>query len=345
MPYYVLEFKAPYPLTFRTPSGLEVASHGPGVSGRSLDLPFPSTLAGSLGYLAYISNKDACNVADINEYKDIEKCLEVLFGTNNYSLYAGFMRSENGEILYYNPVYGFLKPEELEKVLRCFMNIKSGDCDNEVKGIRLKRHLRTGIALKRGSKTIQSEHLFGLEYVEPYSNENGFSYVVLLKIEKSLPAFSSVIKLGGENRVAFVSSSPLEKDLINILIHKKDNCSKWIIHLLSPALLDASPWHDVVILDRSKGRELAKLLLSNVNANAEVISVPKGYPIGLEVIAPGWTSVLKRPMPRKPLLLIPPGTLIEMKNTNEKLIEKIVLDKLGTVGRKIGWGTAFATCI
>lgn len=335
--YYRIRIRGLEPLVFRRPTEFVAAVHGPSVTSLSLDYPWPSTIAGALAAEAY--RRGLCSPTRCeNEnsiYADLHECLSELLG-DNFHLYTGLALHRRRGILYYTPL-GFLDREGLKVYVDDPEHAKTRDV--KARAITIPRISRTGIALRRNTKTVQHGYLYTIEMVDPLSAE--LEYLAIAAVKKSsikLPS-KTVSTFGGERKMAIIGIESLEeRKFEETFILGDSKCNKWRLVLLAPALLDEWPqgWNPP-LLDEENAKHIARRLTHGINAT--IVYVPKTSPT-IEVITPGWCTLEERP--RKPTPYIPPGTIIEVK-ADKNTIEHIVAEGIG-VETKLGWGTLAAIC-
>ncbi len=337
-------FSSPEPLVFRRPSNMSIGKYAPGSIARSLPYPWPSTLAGAMAHIKYVEKKDgvtSSSTGGSGVYNDIEALLHLMFG--EHKLYTGLAEDMQGKTLYYTP-YGYVSRPIFEATVKSITRDTHPSIDprNYRKpGV----HSRIRISLDRREKTVREEHLFQENYTDPLSVE--LKYLVLIKASKEASPIETQVRLGGRGRVGFLETKQAKDNAIEeaLLPAKDEDCSKWALTLVSPALLDKSPWDkgEPILLTEKYGKALAKLLLGQPDTeNAEITSVyvPKNDPIGLQTLSPGWSTAEGKP--RRPMLYIPPGTIITLKAGKDKIRDYIDRGLGEETG--IGWGTTIALC-
>ncbi len=337
-------YKGFQPLSFRAPSSLAAASHGPGVGGFSLPYPFPSTLAGALGFQAYSSQPQACSGQGAGgAFDDIDACLQQLLG-QEYHLYTGMAWDTERDTLLYYTEHGYLDINTITSDIAVRVACSSREGQSPPKGKKPARMLYTGIALNRATKSVAKSLLYTLEYHDIFSAN--MAYLVLAVHSGTTGIGRRPIRLGGEARTAILEETSrlgdIDPEPEKVLV-EGSGTGKWLLFLLSPALLDTSPW-DIctpVLLSDNYAEKLASLLLQGTGLSGRVLRVPKD-PIGLTVIAPGWSTRDKRP--RRPHLYVPPGTMVEVRRASRSDVEALVERGLG-LHTRIGWGTVLAVKI
>ncbi len=338
-------FSSPEPLLFRRPSNMSIGKYAPGSIARSLPYPWPSTLAGAIAYVKYAEKKDGVTnsgTGGSGVYGDIEALLHLMFG--EHKLYTGLAEDMQGKTLYYTP-YGYVSRPIFEATVKSILRDTHPSIDprNYRKpGV----HSRIRISLERKEKTVREEHLFQENYTDPLSVE--LKYLVLIKASKEASPIETPVRLGGRGRVGFLEAKQAKDNTIEeaFLPAKDDGCGKWALTLVSPALLDKSPWKngEPILLSDKYSKALAKLLLGQPDIKDSEITgvyVPKNDPIGLQTISPGWSTAEGKP--RRPMLYIPPGTIITLEAGKEKIRGYVDRGLGGETG--IGWGTTVALCV
>lgn len=334
---------SPHSLTsFRKPSSYGTLAHGPGTAGDSLSYPFPSTLAGVLAGIAY--QRGLCSPPESwrREWDDVRGCLQSLFG-GDVRLYSGFAMLEGeDELRYYTP-YGYISRGVLAEFYR---NTEEYSVDRLVKAaVREPRLEYTGIALRRDSKTVLEEHLYTTYYLAPGAIR--LSYTILIDGSSILPPSinGETVRMGGDGKTATIHVEEAGGDLsTHLILGDGGGCGKWMLQLVTPALLDKTPWTlgEPILLDEEHGLKLASLLLGGEvrdKVKTVILTVPKTDPT-ITILAPGWSIAMGRP--RRPHLLIPPGTTIAVEAELDT-IESLVARGLGE-HVDLGWGTTIAVC-
>ena len=337
-------FGSPEPLVFRRPSNMSIGKYAPGSIARSLPYPWPSTLAGAIAHIKYLENEEGVpsgNTGGNGVYSDIESLLHLMFG--NYKLYTGLAEDIQGKTLYYTP-YGYVSRPIFEATIKSIIRDARLTIDpgNYLKpGV----HSRIRISLEREEKTVREEHLFQEDYTDPLSVE--LKYLVLIKASIKTSPIKTPVRLGGRGRIGFLETKQAKDNTIEetLLPAEDEDCNKWALTLVSPALLDKSPWNkgEPILLTEKYGKALAKLLLGQPDIeNAEITSVyvPKNDPIGLQTVSPGWSTAEEKP--RRPMLYIPPGTIITLETGKDKISGYVDRGLGKETG--IGWGTTAAVC-
>jgi len=324
---------------FRVPSPLEPGVHGPGVSRGSLTYPLPSTIAGALAFMAY--RKGLCSASenvDV-EFNDLRECISGLFGKQAV-IRPGFSARGDSYYAYIGspvmPRLDRLREKLQELAFRIGRSKSPGLTAHSLIGrliregdplMPLHGH-RTGIAIARSSKNVIEGHLYSVEYVDYRSL--GAKLVALVKPKPGKP-IKDTTRFGGEGGVALASLREPEKEEEMLVQGRGDT---WAFTLLTPALLDSAPTAPLNPSSPKLGEELGSLITSMHSCveEAKVLHIPRGE-LDTSTILPGW----RLNKPRKPHLLIPPGTaglLVASPNCARDVAEKGV-----GAHSDIGWGT------
>ena len=333
---YLME--ALQPLIYRRPSEIAAQAHGPAVGAASMEQPFPTGLAGALANYARLRGLCSPSSCGDTGFENLEECLRGLLG-KGFHLYTGFMLDGAGEVWAPSPSRGFAR---LRDFPRLFMaQVQGSRIDAEV--LEPPRRQRVGIALNPSTKTVRRGMLYVMEEQLPPETLQPALLVSAPNAETLPGSLPSLLGSKGRMVVLRRSSSGVES-VAELLVHGGDGCGRWLLALASPALLDWSPWEEVVELTDGRAvRSLAGSLLAGTPiepGRVSAVLVPKRAP-GLEVIAPGWCTPEGRP--RRPYLHVPPGTML-LVEADRGSIEKAVERGLGLY-TELGWGTVAAVCV
>jgi len=321
-------------LTFKPAQPFEAGVHGPGSFGTSLSFPLPSTIAGSIASIAY--RRNLCDSieslqSDSAEFSDTRTCLGKLFG-GDFRLYTGFLKKNDNIYVYVNtskfPTLNQLKTNPL-CILR---NLDNRDA--QIDKVYARRIRYTGIALNRENKSVRERMIYSLESI--IYHPDSVIYTILQVSDPTHIKDNTVLKIGSKSGIV-----RLEIDRKNIDLETLENGEYYAI-LTSPALLENNPFiKDAVILSNERVRKNIAASLINLDrrVEAKLHYVPKGeHEFSVQTV--GWS--LRHNRSRKPYLILPPGTLLEI--TVEDPINAIKISgDVHVIGfglySDIGWGT------
>ncbi|OWJ54499.1 hypothetical protein Pdsh_06585 [Pyrodictium delaneyi] len=342
-------FRSAWPMSFRRPGVFEARVHGPGAASETLAYPMPSTIAGALASLAYEAG--ACSRAQRpGVYGDTEACLESLFG-EKYHLYTGLAR-HSGKLYVYTS-RGYAPLDTVKKLLASVAPLSGrprllfeGLMEGLKAGSSLQARVlrRTGIALNRSSKTAAPGMLYTIGMLDPLQGTELVEFVALVEASKSPIEEGEkrfMTTLGGEQRPAQLVLRSSDTEPVGLLSACSGN-NTLLLLLVSPALLDESPWAGVIELTKSAAKRLAESLVSA--AGLESILEPREpYIVQLtrepvEAVMPGWS--MAREVHRPPLLLVPAGTIVVATTREDpcRAAKEAARRGLGAYTR-LGWGT------
>ncbi len=295
-------------LLFRRPGPFEAGLHGPGATARSLAYPLPSTLSGFLaGILVSKRATDKCippsgaecdnaEPGSLLDYADVEACLKSVFG-DRMRIYTGFLEY-NGETYVYlnNPLYlyhiedaGKLITDEIE--------------EKKARKIEVRRASFTGIALERETKHTMEGMLYTLDRV---TYPRGSQIIVYIRtnnnnIGQLRGLLEDVHKLGGKHGMARVLVDSVEKpEYLELGSAEKV--------LITPIIVELNKLYNKELKLIVNKNIVGKKILELIGENGEIIDMIKGE-LTIQIITTGYSAACKRP--RRPHLLIPPGTIVK----------------------------------
>lgn len=328
---------------FRIPSPLEAGVHGPGVARGSLSYPPPSTVA---GFLAFQSCRGSPGRAWNREYDDVRECLKRLAGGNSVTLRMGLAWVEGEYHLY----VGARRLPRLSTVLEKLSDL-AAKASKSVGLLGLEaarayedlvssgwgpgRGVRTGISLRRGYKSVVEGMMYSVEELSWLGGE------VLVYTEPVVDVGGRVIgKFGGEGGVAVVETVEMEGRTYAGLAGRGDG-DKAVAMLVTPALIDLTdtyPLSGVVNPYEERVSEgLGKALFGRYNecGYAKLIYTPKAGELSLSVYSMGWSMARSRP--RKPHLVVPPGSVVLVEG-GRGCLERAASEGVGSHS-DLGWGS------
>ena len=353
MPVLEAVFRSTWPMSFRRPGVFEAHVHGPGAASETLVYPMPSTIAGALASLAYeaglCSSSELAERAEKEPYGDTSLCLERLLG-ENYRIYTGLAR-HRGELYAYTG-QSLVKLDQLKQALA--EAAKEGPSRlastlthmlQQLQSIKPGRLRRTGVALNRVAKTAAPGLLYSIEMLDPITQDvTPLEILALIQADRSLRG-SYLVALGGEQRPAKLTLTTRGTDPQQLLTEHRGS-ERALLMLVSPALLRESPWtKGVVDLTLTAAKHLAEKLLEEAGLG-DTLEPVEPYIVQLtrepvEALMPGWSRIAERP--RKPMIVVPAGTIMVAKivRTGMDSTEYTVSYGLGCC-TKLGWGSAIA---
>lgn len=331
---------------FRAPSPLEPGIHGPGVSRGSLSYPMPSTIAGTLASLACAQVSIATSE---REFDDVRYCLSKLAGGSRVALRQGLALADK-------TIYAYIGLSRMPKLSVLMDALARLSESLEAEGDRYTitqlakyfiekavgansecwepaRSSRTGISVSRESKSVFEGMLYTVEEID-YGN-----VAVLVHSKPGLTLGHGIIRrFGGESGLALISSSESPQKPFSEIALRPSGGHSHLAILITPALMEESPLRGVVNPSSKRAsEELGQALTSSIKClgYSRVLFMPKGGEMDTHITMPGWSLARRRP--RRPMLMIPAGTLIYMEAEGSCLRE-LVETGLGDHS-DLGWGT------
>jgi hypothetical protein len=339
----VVWFRALTTLTFRPPTPFEAGVHGPAAAGTTYSYPPPSTLAGALAFVAF--RRRLCTPpAGGREFDDVRGCLRGLLG-GEPNLRAGLLAREAGGRL---ELYAYTGSRRLVEA-GCLLNSLRGlpregtrareELERRLEAcgsLRVGARARYGVGLERGSKAASPGMLYSLERL---------AYTTAHPVLLASPAPEGLrehVRLGGKGGLAMVESGP-SIDPLGVLARIEERRRAWAALLIAPALLEPSKLPSpgvgpVEASDPDWAGRLAEALLPRECGGSEAVLLhaPRNE-WALATTTPGWSLASGRP--RMPVLAVPPGSLILVRDAGDECARAIALRGLGDHS-DLGWGTA-----
>ncbi|GBF08394.1 CRISPR-associated protein [Aeropyrum pernix] len=348
------------PSLFRRPTGVfEASVHGPAAGAVSLSYPMPSTIAGMLAGTA--RQLGLCSPSSAGDYEDQMECLQALFG-EGFALRPG-LASAGGRLYAYLGVKSLVEVGALKRAMRRvgvgrLNTAHTAGLREEALGeagsrleIAFTSHI--GVALDRHSKSAAEGMLYRAQLADYTSTPGRPEVIVYARSStgdmgiKTLPT-----PLGGDAKTAIVKAQPAEETPRELLVDTQagnGGSGKWLLTLLTPALLEETPLPlagsgEPVTIGEEAAETLGKALLRESsasechNAKLSMTLVPRGE-LELEIVNPGWSRLEKRP--RRPHLLVPPGSIGVLEGAGPECINKLAEEGIGAHSR-LGWGTVVA---
>jgi len=362
----VVGFRPLSRLTLKPPQPFTAGVHGPGSFGTTLSYPAPTTVAGALISL-YANGPIRVDPPPTNKpFGDLADALhQAIYGSpggesdcrGDLEIYTGLLlNTENGRLHAYINKDIFPSVSEIANILhgeKPILKLQEPPVD---KSIRAVRGRFTGIALERGTKNVLQQHLYSIESIlyKPQAE------IIAIVTTSKQPPQDKPVKLGSKSGLALAHTIAEPKIKATTIDNYTLEQGTHLL-LITPALIEApkdNPANTGTIILTSKNLKNglpAKLVKKRGDGQpGTLLLVPKGEHT-LSVYTTGWSERLG--MYRKPMLVIPPGTLIkidkEIKIDNkiikielkikskeeESKKEEILLTKIGD-HTNIGWGTA-----
>ena len=322
-------------VALKPPQPFTAGVHGPRAIGLSLSYPMPSTIAGMLAWLGW--KNGGCGKTDDREFSDTRACVQNLLG-ENFRIYTGFLRSPMGIHVYVNSER-LPQLRSLINELKRNLRVELEDIDH----VLAEKRGFIGIALQRETKTVIESLIYGLEFFE-YKPRSDI--LALIGDTTKTLNIDELIKMGAKTGLARIRLNSYSTEM-------KEFKGKYHALLIAPALLSESSSNKIFsgIVDlsdekmlKSIGTELLKvgadsLKIPNFDGEGELVFVPKGeHEMGVQTM--GWN--MARRIPRKPMFVVPPGSLLALdlrKPIPLPTIEEFGILNLGDHS-DLGWGTA-----
>ena len=342
-----------WPVVFREPRVFDIGVYGPGAAGSSMAYPLPSTVAGIVASIAFergLCNPPTGGIGGSGVFDDTAHCVEQLLG-EGFHLYTG-LAQYRGNVYAYTGAYLVrleklveLLAEKAKKPVRVVLDLQAPECCPEDIVLRPGRERRTGIGLNRATKTASLGLIYSLEYI---GLQKGKETVRLLAFAETKGDAKHLVgryavKLGGENRPGILDVEEAEKPYSEIAANcREEEGNRVLLFLVSPAILERSPWENgVVDVTTNAAKRLAEMLLQGLPLQPVRPYLATTRPI--EAVMPGWSMAWRRH--RRPVLLVPPGTVIVAKPAGEEdacRAAREAAEKGVGEYRDLGWGSVVA---